>query len=178
MGAEIRWNANPEEVREALVQLETIRDVTVTFDDYTMGTTTACAEVNPVVISVTFTQELGDVPKLKAYFSGLTLTPDPPPVSPVFASMDRFADGEWVAPPCVDTVDQTCPSQTPGVPGPLNFTSAMGTMENEECSNRGICNRQEGTCACFQGYASSNGNNGPGTRGDCGWKTPYSITAQ
>merc|ERR1719163_435605 len=46
--------------------------------------------------------------------------------------------------------------------------NAARIAENGECSNRGFCNRVIGTCSCFSGYGSSDGNGNFGTRGDCG----------
>eukprot|EP00607_Mallomonas_marina_P010923 CAMPEP_0182422812 /NCGR_PEP_ID=MMETSP1167-20130531/8612_1 /TAXON_ID=2988 /ORGANISM="Mallomonas Sp, Strain CCMP3275" /LENGTH=592 /DNA_ID=CAMNT_0024601197 /DNA_START=334 /DNA_END=2112 /DNA_ORIENTATION=+ len=46
-----------------------------------------------------------------------------------------------------------------------------GTKENEECSNRGICDASSGYCTCMTGYDTSNGYNLPGQRGDCGYAT-------
>lgn len=43
-----------------------------------------------------------------------------------------------------------------------------GTKEWEECSGRGLCTRTDGTCACFTGYGSSDGQGGPGPYADCG----------
>jgi hypothetical protein len=61
-------------------------------------------------------------------------------------------------------------------------TKQDGTTENAECSNRGICNRANGVCACFDGFGSSNGNGRhsiAGTRGDCGYVLPVFVpTAQ
>lgn len=41
------------------------------------------------------------------------------------------------------------------------YASIKGTKENEECSNRGICDAQEGICECFTSnddiFASSDG---------------------
>ena len=47
--------------------------------------------------------------------------------------------------------------------------SVRGTKDNKECSGRGWCDRVTGDCRCYDGYMSSNGNNEPGRRGDCGF---------
>lgn len=43
----------------------------------------------------------------------------------------------------------------------FRYDSVKGTKENEECSNRGICDTQEGICECFVSnddiFASSDG---------------------
>lgn len=53
------------------------------------------------------------------------------------------------------------------------ITSIIGTKENSECSDRGICNSFDGSCHCFETngdkYATSDGYGKPGTRGDCGY---------
>merc|ERR1719163_1901972 len=46
--------------------------------------------------------------------------------------------------------------------------SVRGTKENVECSDRGLCDRAEGICTCFTGFASSDGDGNSGSRGDCG----------
>jgi hypothetical protein len=35
-----------------------------------------------------------------------------------------------------------------------------GTMEDLECSSRGLCSETTGICKCLKGYASSNGTVG------------------
>eukprot|EP00633_Aureoumbra_lagunensis_P012698 CAMPEP_0197364820 /NCGR_PEP_ID=MMETSP0893-20130614/65454_1 /TAXON_ID=44058 ORGANISM="Aureoumbra lagunensis, Strain CCMP1510" /NCGR_SAMPLE_ID=MMETSP0893 /ASSEMBLY_ACC=CAM_ASM_000539 /LENGTH=463 /DNA_ID=CAMNT_0042887115 /DNA_START=392 /DNA_END=1783 /DNA_ORIENTATION=- len=58
----------------------------------------------------------------------------------------------------------------------LTLYAEKGTKENIECSDRGWCDYQTGTCHCRQlkqlpyeyEYGSSNGYNADGTRGDCG----------
>ena len=55
--------------------------------------------------------------------------------------------------------------------------SVKGTKENDECSNRGVCNQGTGTCLCFDTggdkYAGSDGYGDNGDRGDCG----HDVTA-
>ena len=46
-----------------------------------------------------------------------------------------------------------------------------GTKENEECSNRGLCDGSVGFCTCSANYDTSDGYNLAGTRGDCGFAT-------
>lgn len=46
-----------------------------------------------------------------------------------------------------------------------------GTKESLSCSGRGICDTTSGVCSCSTSYATSNGYNLPGTRGDCGYAT-------
>ena len=47
----------------------------------------------------------------------------------------------------------------------------QGTKEDEQCSNRGICDITTGICSCNTNYDTSNGYNAAGTRGDCGYAT-------
>lgn len=54
----------------------------------------------------------------------------------------------------------------------IGFMSQMGTKERIECSNRGYCNYDLGTCVCAAGYGSSDGRGNIGNRGDCGYRLP------
>jgi len=56
--------------------------------------------------------------------------------------------------------------------------TVKGDKEWIECSGRGICDHEVGTCTCATGYASSNGQGGSGTLNDCGYKTPIVATEE
>ena len=60
----------------------------------------------------------------------------------------------------------------------MSVTAAFyitGTKEMMECSGRGLCNRAQGSCTCFPGYGSSDGQGNIGTYGDCGYIEPLSA---
>ena len=50
--------------------------------------------------------------------------------------------------------------------------SVKGTKEYESCSGRGLCDHTTGSCACFSGFGSSNGQGGKGVLDDCGYVIP------
>jgi hypothetical protein len=45
----------------------------------------------------------------------------------------------------------------------------VGSKENRECGEHGICNLKTGLCECFPGFSSSDFNGGVGWGGDCGY---------
>jgi len=142
----IPWNADVTALKAALVALTSITDLEVT---YSSGIT-FCTTANTNVVTVKFTQELGDVPTMKVFYQDakenalLTHTSDEP-------LLEVAADGA----------------------GFSTFTSIKGTLQNLECSGRGTCNTDLGVCTCDNGFASSDGNAQQGQRGDCGWKVPW-----
>lgn len=52
------------------------------------------------------------------------------------------------------------------------FNSLIGTTENVECNNHGICDYSVGECKCFKGWTSGDGRRqgGEGIEGDCGYR--------
>ena len=55
------------------------------------------------------------------------------------------------------------------------FRAVKGSKDNTECSNRGVCNHDDGICECMDGpegsYGPSDGYGQPGQRDDCGFVT-------
>lgn len=48
------------------------------------------------------------------------------------------------------------------------WTPVQATTESIPCSGQGICNANDGSCACFPGFWSSDGDGNSGTIPDCG----------
>ena len=105
---------------------------------------TACMTSETNVITVTFSQNFGDVPVLVPHF-----------VEDSTMEVVVYSKGA--------TVEDS---------NEVLYTSVMGTKENALCSNRGFCDTSIGTCSCYDtngdSYTTSNGYAGEGDRGDCG----------
>lgn len=56
-------------------------------------------------------------------------------------------------------------------------TNMVGTKEMNQCSDRGTCDTASGTCMCYTGMDSSNGQGLSGSRGDCGHIAPFLFRA-
>jgi len=136
--------ATAAQVEAALDALPTLTDVAVSFSSGASACVASGGNAN--TITVAFLTEHADVPSLVAVVSSL--------VDSTFGAaagsgtVSVFADGAL---------------------GASGARSVRGTTEDEECSNRGLCDRLTGVCACFPGYASSNGLGEQGNQGDCGY---------
>jgi len=139
----IAFDADLSTFRAALIALSTIDDVSVT---YSSGLT-FCDSASGNVVTVDFLTQLGDVPPITVtYLTSPNLLTHSGTVN-----FEIATDGASLG----------------------GITSHAGTMENQVCSNRGLCDHTTGTCKCFSGYASGDGSGSYGTRGDCSYKLPY-----
>lgn len=146
-------NYKADMIREALLQIPILTDVSVSFS---VPTGLACAKsVN--VISIEFTQQFGSLPPLVAI-------PDQAIIDSK-GNVFVYADG------LTSVVDAN--SQT--------FISQKGTKENDSCAHRGLCSKADGLCYCYSTngdtYGSSDGYGAAGTRGDCGFIVSGSTVA-
>jgi hypothetical protein len=123
--------------------------------NYVTGGSTACA-TSGAAISITFTNQPGNLPDLILLKEGLTISSG-------------------------TVVLNTISSGSQNTYGGATITSVDGNRENVECSNQGTCNEVTGACTCRIGFQSSNGAlNGQlgvsGKRGDCGYRPTVTTT--
>lgn len=109
--------------------------------------TGACDINGNQVIIISFDTNHGDLPSLQADVGLLSNSINIVNGQPI-GIINFFTDGESVA----------------------EYKSIMGTTENVECNNRGLCDRDFGICRCFPTWSSSDGSGGPGDLGDCGYR--------
>lgn len=131
----INFDDTADELKAKLDAVHTIHGVTVAIQG---GGAALCSAGSIVSTTVTFNQDMSNVPSLIVVSSTLSGTS---------AAVSIIADGTSL--------------------------SRQGTTENAVCSNRGICDEVSGVCQCFRQWGSSNGNNGPGEREDCGYVLPF-----
>lgn len=161
-------SATALEIKGLLEALPTLTEVNVAFS---RGFTFCNRDFAPFtppggnIVSITFLMEHGDVPSivpldnLGALLTGIKDN-----------SVFTAADGESLT---YSTSVVTNSGTTVGTGVAMSVT---GTKELLSCNGRGTCNRLTGECACFAGYASSDGFGRIGKHGDCGYVT-LPITA-
>lgn len=112
---------------------------------YSLDNGTACTTDSVNVVRIEFTQDFGSLP------------PSVPLDDNLAGTITVSADGATVF---TDSLG-------------ADFVSTKGTKEDEECSNRGICNPFDATCLCLDTngdtFKSSDGYGAAGNRGDCGF---------
>lgn len=174
----VYWNDDVSTVQEKINALSSVTDsdktdalrgVDVTFETNGVGTVCAGyvggADVNwlvypPQIVKVEFRKDFGDLDPIEfVYPRGQTAAQTP-------------------------TIELACVTDSPykghlcsGGGALVNHAGAIylpvkGTKEEIPCSGRGICEGAPGECICDANFASSNGEGGPGNRGDCGYQLP------
>ena len=173
------WSSTVAQVSAEFNKLPSVNDVLVEFVNDHAGVS-ACDEVGNNYMRFTFRQDLGDVPSIIAEVdppqqvdgsnpAGLMLA-DGATEGFIGVAADGVSHGSCEQGGSVIASYRTKPfCQSAGGTwtddGPR---SVRGTMENVECADRGLCDRAEGICTCFTGFASSDGDGNSGSRGDCG----------
>lgn len=145
--APISWNASVAEVSAAVNALPSVQNgADISFS----GADSFCVDrlhgVN--YVSVTFFAVFGDLPPLQGNIS--SLVSDDNGGGAGSGSLAIRTDGVALG----------------------SLTSVKGTTENDVCSGRGLCDTKTGVCSCFLGFSSSNGRNGEGSLGECGYRVP------
>lgn len=147
----IKANASAIDVEKALENLYNIDDIEVSFSSGTTACYTSTDSCN--IIKLQFVTEHGDVPEVVA--DGSLLADSTGDVGT--GSIDVFSDGSKTSSSC----------------GSLK--SVKGDTESEECSNRGLCDRNSGLCTCFAGYGASDGKGNAGSVPDCGYRVGSDV---
>ncbi|KAJ8599458.1 hypothetical protein CTAYLR_008049 [Chrysophaeum taylorii] len=130
-------------VKAALEATESIAEVSVSFTAADNGT--VCQSDSTNLVKIEFTQNFGSLAPLK------------PSADALAGTVEVFADGTTEVGDEMGT----------------KHVSIKGTKEDDQCSNRGVCDAFTATCTCTTTnndvYSSSDGYGNPGTRGDCGY---------
>ena len=140
----IHVDASKSALKKALESIPLIEEVHITYSE---GHVLCRNDGNVNIVSITFTSNFGPLPPLVAESFGM----EPASVIEIAAddSYGMLSDHNDV-----------------------EYFHVKGDKENDECSNRGICDHDTGSCDCFNTngdeYAGSDGYGGSGNRGDCG----------
>ena len=138
----IKTKYNSKKLTRALQAIPRLADVEVTFSPDANGTVCQTSSIN--VISIEFKGNFGRLAPLRPYTGLLS------------GDVSVRAHGATQSDSNGDV-----------------YSSVTGTKESAMCSNRGLCDVTVGVCACYDtnndAYTTSDGEGGPGTRGDCGY---------
>jgi len=138
-------------LKHAIESIVGVNEVSITYSEGS----TLCRDDVTNIVSITFLQNFGPLP----------------PLVPEKLGLDSSSVVEVAA-------DSTYGMLTDH--NGVNYFSVKGDKENDECSNRGLCDQDTGTCSCFDTngdvYAGSDGYGGVGDRGDCGHAVTSVIT--
>lgn len=126
----IPTGASSTELKHAIETLHVIREVSVV---YSAGPQLCRSDGVDNIVHITFLQNFGPQPP----FVPLQFHMEPSSVVEIAAADDSYAYGMFT--------DQDG----------IEHHSVKGNKENEECSNRGLCDQRTGTCKCF---SSSSGD--------------------
>lgn len=144
MSKTIDVRATKLETKAAIESIPMLGHVSLVFSNGN----SVCSEVTKNIVSITFMDKFGPLP----------------PLVPVTIDLN---DGAAIEIGSEDT-DKLMTDDFGNI-----FEAVKGSKENDECSNRGICDEGTGVCRCFDInndiYAGSDGYGGPGPRGDCGF---------
>jgi hypothetical protein len=140
----IAHDASADTIKEALLSIPVLTDVTVT---YSVAGAVAC-QITTNVIQIEFTEQFGSL-------------------SPLVGVMDSTMSATGTLTVAADGVASF--TDLNGV----KVESVKGDKEDSTCAGRGICITADGTCSCYDAngdtYDSSNGYGAAGGRGDCGY---------
>ena len=118
----------------------------------TQTSQSVCTSTGTNVIVIVFDTVHGDLPAIQTItpllYNGITA-----------GTVTIYTDGQTAT-----------DSNFYGGVSPITLTSIKGTTENVPCNNRGICQTITGTCSCFAGWSSSDGEGNMGYTGDCGFR--------
>jgi hypothetical protein len=161
------------ELEAALEALDTIGNIAVSYG--TGGAVAACSASPGTAITFSFQTEHGDVPPLQVAMDEGSVGLDG-----TYAAGGGWGDTtlEFTGGnPANDYRSALTYIKTPSAgyaaTGVRSLESRKGTSGNEECSGRGRCDRDAGVCKCYPGFGPSDGQRGPGSVEDCGWREPF-----
>lgn len=144
-------DASTYTLKHAIEATKGVNEVSITYSEGA----SLCRDDVTNIVSITFTQNFGPLPPLVPEAFGLESS----------SLVEVAADNSYGM-----LTDHNG----------INYFSVKGDKENDECSNRGLCDQVTGTCNCFDTngdiYAGSDGYGGVGNRGDCGHAVTPVIT--